>query len=526
MCHCGRWFSRLDNLRQHSSTVHADEEIPATSLAATGTRYQRHGGRPERVRPRSRAASQSDIQPPIEVQQLQPSPSNLGTPIEDRRTRRRPDPIVVPQDAGQDESAFSQYREQTPPDSPVSAVSTFSRFGGGGGGAYRPRTAPYPQVSDISSPPTTTPTSSRMGSNLDSPFGSPRNSMIFDGSSTSVAARRLSMPYPPTPSLYTTPPVLPVPSPGYGSPVQPTHSRRDSLSSVIADDRRRTWHMGSPVNLNYQNPLSRDIISPTTQSFARASIHSPMDSPITPSRSQQIDRLPSIHHVLQEIAPSTPDRQRAPWADNILERPPTSELKRPFHEGISGITGRRVAPGQVRSSHGRSISNIETRRWGAGHSNPFSGPWDPREQQRREASLQPQPQPAENNNRNSGYFGGSGGLSNIPSPAPREHRHSFGSSDSSVSEGGVMTPVAASSLMDASRPRILGEPGDAVYHAEVRSTTATTMATTSNSGGFFQSPACEMTGIENTGPCEPPPEFHHVSRLDALVSAAAVAAKI
>jgi hypothetical protein len=459
MCHCGRWFSRLDNLRQHSSTVHADEEIPATSLAATGTRYQRHGGRPERVRPRSRAASQSEIQPPIEAQQLQPSPSTLGPPMDDRRTRRRPDPIMVPQDAGQDESAFNQYRDQTPPDSPVSAVSSFSRFGGGG--AYRPRTAPYPQVSDISSPATTTPTSSRMGGNLDSPFGSPRNSLMFDNSSTSVAARRLSMPHPPTPSLYTTPPVLPVPpvpSPGYGNSAQPTHSRRDSLTSIIADDRRRTWHMGSPVNLNYQNPLSRDVISPTTQSFARASIHSPIDSPITPSRSQQTDRLPSIHHVLQDIAPSTPDRQRAAWAGDILERPPTSDLKRPFHEGISGITGRRVAPGQVRSSHGRSISNIETRRWGAGHSNPFSGPWDTRE--RHEASLQPHtPVPTESN-RNSGYFGGV--LSNIPSP--REHRHSFGSSDSSVSEG-IVTPVAA--LMDASRPRILGEPGDAVFHPEV-----------------------------------------------------------
>ncbi|KAA8908116.1 hypothetical protein FN846DRAFT_906327 [Sphaerosporella brunnea] len=519
MCHCGRWFSRLDNLRQHSSTVHADEEIPATSLAATGTRYQRHGGgRPERVRPRSRAASQSDIQPPIEVQQqLQPSPPNLGSPIEDRRTRRRPDPIMVPQEKGSDESAFSQYRDQTPPDSPVSAVSTFSRFGGasGGGGAYRPQTAPYPQVSDLSSPAATTPTSSRLGGNLDSPFDSPRNSMLFDNSGSSVVARRLSMPHPPTPSLYATPPVLPMPSTGYGSPTQPAYSRRDSLTSVIADDRRRTWHIGTQVNFNYQSQLSRDIISPTTQSFARATIHSPIDSPITPSRSQQTDRLPSIHHVLQDIAPPTPDSQRAAWAGDILERPP-SDLKRPFHEGISGITGRRVAPGQVRSSHGRSISNIETRRWGAGHSNPFSGPYSgPRE--RREASLQPAVPVSAESNRNSGYYGGA--LPNIPSP--REHRHSFGSSDSSVSEG-VVTPVPA--LMDASRPRILGEPGDAVFHPE------------SPDNKDYHDRTCEMAGVESTPSlCDtritsvehrPPMSEFHASRLDALVSAAVVAAKI
>lgn len=34
-CHCGRTFSRLDNLRQHAQTVHANEQIPADSPAAT-----------------------------------------------------------------------------------------------------------------------------------------------------------------------------------------------------------------------------------------------------------------------------------------------------------------------------------------------------------------------------------------------------------------------------------------------------------------------------------------------------------
>ncbi|EPE04407.1 zinc c2h2 finger domain containing protein [Ophiostoma piceae UAMH 11346] len=42
-CHCGRRFSRLDNLRQHASTVHANEEIPNDSLAASVAGFRRPG---------------------------------------------------------------------------------------------------------------------------------------------------------------------------------------------------------------------------------------------------------------------------------------------------------------------------------------------------------------------------------------------------------------------------------------------------------------------------------------------------
>ncbi|KAL2890439.1 C2H2 transcription factor [Ceratocystis lukuohia] len=41
-CHCNRAFTRLDNLRQHAQTVHANEPIPADSLAAQGGRGHRH----------------------------------------------------------------------------------------------------------------------------------------------------------------------------------------------------------------------------------------------------------------------------------------------------------------------------------------------------------------------------------------------------------------------------------------------------------------------------------------------------
>jgi hypothetical protein len=530
MCHCGRWFSRLDNLRQHSSTVHADEEIPTDSLAATGTRYQRHG-RPERSRPRSRGQSQSNIQPlPSQTPgDRQPAAPVLGSPMEDRR-RRRPEPILIPP-ADRGDAVFKQFRTQTPPDSPSSAASN----------AYRPSTS-YASGSLVSSP-LATPTSSRFGGPLESPFDSPRSllgALNFDTATYSMASRRLSMPMPPTPSLLNPAEnrVLPVPSlaTGYASAARQADSRRESISSISPDDRRRTWHMGTPAS--YQNPLPREIMSPTTQSFARTSITNEANySPIAPARSQPADRLPSIHDVLTGFGPA-PESQRSPWAGDILERVPSSEVRRTLHEGLSAVPARRVAPGQMRSSHGRSISNIETRRWGGPtHSNPFSGPWiDHERRQIPMESSSPAP-PSTGSNRSSGYF--TAGVS-----SPREHRHSFGSSgDSSVSDG-IHTP--AGSALDASRPRILGEPGDAVFHTEVNilsvtSSLTTVLTMTQSPGKDGHDNSYEMSGVESTGVAlsmgdrgnrgqpqqvKVPPTGYNVSRLDALVSAAAIASKI
>ncbi|KAL5627378.1 hypothetical protein BROUX41_003531 [Berkeleyomyces rouxiae] len=48
-CHCNRSFTRLDNLRQHAQTVHANEPIPADSLAAQGGRGHRQSMARKRV---------------------------------------------------------------------------------------------------------------------------------------------------------------------------------------------------------------------------------------------------------------------------------------------------------------------------------------------------------------------------------------------------------------------------------------------------------------------------------------------
>ncbi|KAI5776848.1 hypothetical protein EDC01DRAFT_437597 [Geopyxis carbonaria] len=565
MCHCGRWFSRLDNLRQHSSTVHADEEIPNDSLAATGTRYQRHL-RTERVRQptRSRAQSLSDVQSPEPQAKQAQAPVKLALSTAERPTRPRPDPLILPHETQEDPS-FNQYRSQTPPESPASlATTSYHRSGT----TYRQRAAPYPPPLSQAASPTLTPT--RRGGNLDSPFSTPNNSArnslnlsAYNAAEHLTSNRRLSMPAPPTPSLFDSRSLaLPIPS---GSPTaseQSLDSRRDSVSSLASEDRRKTWHVTGFNPQGYQNPIPRDVLSPTTRSFARASLQGgTTDTSIAHGRYQ----LPSINHILSEPSPalpaspiasalpaapstpSTPDQRRehrVSWA-GVPNDPTKQQIPMDWNRTRpEGVATRRVAPGQMRSSHGRSVSNIETKRWGVVHqSNPFSGPWFDRD--RRESMQHNTPIPLSlENTRNSGCYGGGASIS-----SPREHRQSFGSSnDSNVSEG-INTPIASS--IEVSQPRILGEPGD-IFHSEV------------NTSNIFQKPrrythtnaqspekddhesSCSMNGIESTGRAITPVVVHddrkhwntsrepkirpavyaNVSRLDALVSVATGAAKI
>ncbi|TGZ81167.1 hypothetical protein EX30DRAFT_267950 [Ascodesmis nigricans] len=470
MCHCGRWFSRLDNLRQHSSTVHADEEIPDTSLAASGTRYQRHV-RTESVREpsRSRTHSLSEVIAPEPAgQKIQPVPiiPALGSPASDRPgSRRRPDPLVLPQHVVPGAPNFSQYRHHTPPDSPSSIVSSSSYLRSGG--AYRHRPAPYPQIHQTASP-IATPTPTRPGSQLESPFGTPnssaRNSLhlsTYPPPGTAMHARRLSMPVPPSPSLLN--PLenrtLPIPMAPAPTHEQMGGARRDSIGPL--DDRRKTWHIGSPPA--YQTPLAPENITPATNSLARTCLSNNEASypPAMPRHPTQ-DRLPSITHILQETAlhpPGTPRLHRGSWVGGPVEpavqpssfgheRRPSFDFGRAHMDGRPGPT-RRIAPGQVRSSHGRSISNIETKRWGnIPHQpmNPFPT-WAERERERIDTTPPRYiANPREQRER-------------------REHRQSFGSSGESCNSEGVATPVVGP--VDSTKPFIFGEPGEAVFHSDV-----------------------------------------------------------
>jgi hypothetical protein len=537
MCHCGRWFSRLDNLRQHSSTVHADEEIPASSLAATGTRYQRivradRGARqPARARSHKRngSFSQSQIQPQESVRPVQPV---LDTQEPDRRERRRPEPLLISPNVSAEDAAFKQYRNDTPPpDSPISAASPYNHPRD----IHRQRAAPYPPVSHTASP-VATPTSTTL-STLESPFNSPASSRGSIPPSayppeSPFPSRRMSMPVPPTPSAlqFFDSRGSPIPpssdSSGYNSPgPMPTGFgvRRDSNAF---EDRRRTWHSGIPGT--YESSLARDIISPTTHIFARTSLHGTAEeSPLSSAYAQQHPaRLPSISDILNGASerPGTGNlntaadqlqQQRTPWTVNnsTNDRRISTDLERTLHERISG---RRVAPGQTRSSHGRSISNIETRRWGMviPNGNPFSGPIADSGSERSDSiANSPRPSSGTWSNRNSGYFGDHQNVL----VNPRQHRESFGSSGDSGASDGIVTPV--SSVMEDMRPRIVGEgnTGEAEYHPEGGNKGF-------NHGGF------DMGGTLSNSKTNSPPlstdTYENLSPLQALVSVATQAAKI
>ncbi|KAH6844578.1 hypothetical protein B0I37DRAFT_312241 [Chaetomium sp. MPI-CAGE-AT-0009] len=265
-CHCTRRFSRLDNLRQHAQTVHANEDIPMDSLAATGTRFQRQI-RTDRVRQpgRARASTAGSVGPAGRGHSKSLSTSSIasvssiasGYSVND--TRRRPPPLVMAD--------------------PRSRMSLES-YRGTDGQYYR---APSP--GDFS-----TPTSSTFSTGQNSPHwgavmspGTPhsRSHSMYAGSG--IPSRRLSVPSSNNPFQSPHGPGARVP--GFGPPafnssnagaVSPsqnsllssptpsttTWSRRDSTSSA-ADEawRRRTWH---PDTRDY-NGASRlsQVITPS-----------------------------------------------------------------------------------------------------------------------------------------------------------------------------------------------------------------------------------------------------------------------
>ncbi|KAG0136075.1 hypothetical protein HOY82DRAFT_576621 [Tuber indicum] len=216
-CHCGRAFSRLDNLRQHSSTVHADEPIPDDSLAARTERTRQTARTANRSKPRSNSGPKPPTsgpglsghsQPQTPPQPSQPlgatqapgaftdtpakyqsglqdswggvtGPRNYGGvsqvpqtphnpsphPVEmhqrhEARHRNRPEPIMLPDLT----SPFENYRNNTPPESPASVLGSRENS------FYQGRRASFtqPLASNM-----TTPTSATFTGANESPIGSP-----------------------------------------------------------------------------------------------------------------------------------------------------------------------------------------------------------------------------------------------------------------------------------------------------------------------------------------------------------------
>jgi hypothetical protein len=255
-CHCSRRFSRLDNLRQHAQTVHVNEDIPAESLAATGTRFQRQI-RTDRVRPpgnRSRANTLGSTGGHSRGHSRNLSASSITTGMSSISVAQSPD-----------------VRRRPPPLAMASEGSARARLSLNTVDAYNPPLmgSPGPQIVeyDAQSNAPTTPQSAtfspaagspaRFGSALQSPVATSSRPVSWAG--PPLPSRRLSNPSggnpfaglpgqapPPymTPLQSSTASTFSGQSSMYGSPTVSnfSESRRDSTAD--ADWRRRTWHPG------------------------------------------------------------------------------------------------------------------------------------------------------------------------------------------------------------------------------------------------------------------------------------------
>ncbi|PSK46491.1 hypothetical protein B9Z65_5459 [Elsinoe australis] len=321
-CHCSRRFSRLDNLRQHAQTVHVNEEIPAESLAATGTRFQRQI-RTDRVRApggRSRAGTGGSISSHARGHSRNLSSSSITSTTSTVSNlpddgRRRPPPLAM--------------ANQGAPQGRLS-VDTYGPPGAAPTGQYAYYHAQSP--SGYSTP--TSATFSTGGNSprfpVQSPSIAPR--AAYFPPSSGASARRLSVPSVPSPyqpgHVNTYPPAYYSPHPpaaGFhqstastSSIVSPTssvysHSRRESDAEL--EWRRRTWHPGTYAQ-HVQRPATSGLMYQQTPDDAR---------PTTAGHpaATQVTRLPGIESF--DHAPSAASASARPSSPMQIDnsgRPP------------------------------------------------------------------------------------------------------------------------------------------------------------------------------------------------------------
>lgn len=309
-CYCNRRFSRLDNLRQHAQTVHINEEIPADSLAATGTRYQRTI-RTEKLRPatgRARSGTFGSQGGHSRGHSRNLSTSSIGSTASSYSaadSRRRPPPLLMAGDTGRPSNS---ERPSTPTHHRTYSTNSAS-------GMTTPTSATY--STNPGSP-------AGYGSFVDSPVGGNSRPNSFYAART--PARRLSVPASGNPfqpssqsqaQLYMSPPL---PSSGTGFSNQsstfasPTASQfrfEGGISSSEAEWRRRTWHPPShpPTYAGPGYNFSRPGTSALSISQTPDTVQAPL-APHAPS-THPAPRLPGIEsfdHVRER--PSTPPRRQ------------------------------------------------------------------------------------------------------------------------------------------------------------------------------------------------------------------------
>lgn len=325
-CHCSRRFSRLDNLRQHAQTVHVNEDIPAESLAATGTRFQRQI-RTDRVRPpgnRSRANTLGSTGGHSRGHSRNLSASSITTGMSSISVAQSPD-----------------VRRRPPPLAMASDGSARARLSLNTIEAYNPPLmgSPGPQIVEYEtqSNAPTTPQSATFSAAAGSPatFGSAMQSPVSTSSRPVSWAgppppnRRLSIPssgnpFAGIPGQAPPPYMAPLQSSPavtfsgqssvYASPTASNFSESRRDSSADADWRRRTWHPGV-----YTGPR------PATSGLG---YHQTPDAPRPSFTSQpaasQTTRLPGIESFdYAPPVPQLPRRQPSPMQVDAPARPLT-----------------------------------------------------------------------------------------------------------------------------------------------------------------------------------------------------------
>ena len=327
-CHCGRKFSRLDNLRQHAQTVHLNEEIPGDSLAATGTRFQRQI-RTDRVRTptgRPRSSTTSSQGGHVRGHGRNLSTSSIGSvasTISNDGRPRRPAALIMASD--QYSRSGLKLDTNTRPVTPPGQIG-HSRA----------------HSNDLSTPTSTTFSaggqSPGWGSNVGSPLTTAARLNGYWGrpSPSPGHSRRLSVPSGPNP--YHSPHGSAYP-PQYFSPLHPTNSSAVStisssgsafgsptsstntlahMDAVEADYRRRTWHPPSTYP-NYSRPATSGLMYQQTPDAPRPTLE-----PHTISASNQNQRLPGIEtfDLMSGQSHEAPDQKPSPMPMDPPSRPP------------------------------------------------------------------------------------------------------------------------------------------------------------------------------------------------------------
>ncbi|KAJ4375050.1 Up in starvation [Neocucurbitaria cava] len=347
-CHCSRRFSRLDNLRQHAQTVHVNEDIPAESLAATGTRFQRQI-RTDRVRPpgnRSRANTLGSTPGHSRGHSRNLSASSITSTISSMSVaqspdaRRRPAPLAIASDGG----AGARARL---------SLNTMD--------AYNPPLmgSPGPQIIDYDtqSNAPTTPTSATFSTATGSParFGSAMQSPVSTSRPVSWAGppppgRRLSIsstgnPFSGPPGQGPPPYMTPLQSSTAPTFSGQSHEKRTSISWDI--DRLKIASPNPPREqwANYHGNSGQSSTGrPTT---APHGYFSPLQPPNVP---QAIQVPPTGSPRTSQDQPVTPRKnKRQAWYNGPVAQPQRA-MQRTSPEDSSSSEGVPT-PGTMAEYH-------------------------------------------------------------------------------------------------------------------------------------------------------------------------------